>query len=165
MYTAAKCERNFSIHNHERISDEKITRFLIKIFSSEIHFTNQRSTLYWKKCKWLMGGEHKRNEWKFKNIHGNRKQKNQNNKANHKKETRKLWKWIVIEGNFFVVSRIINWGTSQFLNINFKSGSKTPALSKVKFITMGAAITMFLVKGTLMQNWKSVSIFVFLWKQ
>ena len=37
-----------------------------------------------------------------------RKQKNQNNKANHKKKTRKLWKWIVIGGNFYVIGRIIN---------------------------------------------------------
>ena len=29
------------------------TRFLINIFSSEIHFTNQRSNLYWKWRKWL----------------------------------------------------------------------------------------------------------------
>ena len=71
---------------------------------------------------------------------------NQNNKADYKKKTRKLWKWIVIGGNFFIISRIINWVTSQFLNINFKSGSRTPALSKVEFIVTGAAITMFLVK-------------------
>ena len=36
--------------------------------------------------------------------------------------------------------------TSQFLNINFKSGSRIPALSKVEFIVMGAAIMIFLVK-------------------
>ena len=73
-------------------------------------------------------------------------EKNQNNKADYKKKTRKLWKWIVIGGNFFIISRIINWVTSQFLNINFKSGSRTPALSKVEFIVTGAAVTMFLVK-------------------
>ena len=75
VYTAAKCEWNFSIYNHESISEEKIfTRFLIKIFSSEIHFTNQRSNLYWKWRKWLMWGEHeRRNEWKFKNIRMKRK--------------------------------------------------------------------------------------------
>ena len=33
---------------------------------------------------------------------------NQNNKADYKKKTRKLWKWIVIGGNFFIISRIIN---------------------------------------------------------
>ena len=144
MYTAAKCEWNFLIYNHESISEVKIfTRFLIIFFSSEIHFTNQRSNLYWKWRKWLMWGEHKRrNEWKFKNI----RMKNQNNKADHKKKTRKLWKWIVIGGNFFIISRIINWVTSQFLNINFKSGSRTPVLSKVEFIVTGAAVTMFLVK-------------------
>ena len=71
---------------------------------------------------------------------------NQNNKADYEKKTRKLWKWIVIGGNFFIISRIINWVTSQFLNINFKSGSRTPALSKVEFIVTGAAITMFFVK-------------------
>ena len=79
VYTAAKCQWNFSICSHESVSEEKkFTRFLIKIFSSEIHFTNQRSNLYWKWCKWLMWGEHKRrNEWKFQNIHMKRKQKNQ----------------------------------------------------------------------------------------
>ena len=71
---------------------------------------------------------------------------NQNNKADYKKKTRKLWKWIVIGGNFFIISRIINWVTSQFLNINFKSGSRTTVLSKVEFIVTGAAITMFIVK-------------------
>ena len=71
---------------------------------------------------------------------------NQNNKADYKKKTRKLWKWIVIGGNFFIISRIINWVTSQFLNINFKSGSRTPVLSKVEFIVTGGAIMMFLVK-------------------
>ena len=94
-----------------------------------------------------MWGEHeRRNEWKFKNIRMKKIEKNQNNKADYKKKTRKLWKWIVIGGNFFIISRIINWVTSQFLNINFKSGSRTPALSKVEFIVTGAAITMFLVK-------------------
>ena len=44
----------------------------------------------------------------FKKIRMKRKQKNQNNKADHKKKTRKLWKWIVIGGNFFVISKIIN---------------------------------------------------------
>ena len=135
MYTAAKCEWNFSIYNHESISEEKIfTRFLIKIFSSEIHFTNQRSNLYWKWRKWLMWGEHeRRNEWKFKNIRMERKQNNQNNKD-------------IIGGNFFIISRIINWVISQFLNINSESGSRTPALSKVEFIVTGAAVTMFSIK-------------------
>ena len=73
-------------------------------------------------------------------------QKNQNNKAGCKKKTRKLWKWIVIGGNFFIISRIITSVTFQFLNINFKSGSRTPALYKVEFIVTGAAMTMFLVK-------------------
>ena len=70
VYTVSKCERNFSIYNHESISEEKLfTRFLIKVFSSEIHLTNQRSNLYWKWCKSLMWGEHeRRNELKFKNI-------------------------------------------------------------------------------------------------
>ena len=68
------------------------------------------------------------------------KEKNQNNKADYKKKTRKLWKLIVIVGNYFIISR------SQFLNTNFKSGSRTPALSNVEFIVKGAAITMFLVK-------------------
>ena len=34
--------------------------------------------------------------------------KNQNNKADFNKKTRKLWKWIIIGGNFFIISRIIN---------------------------------------------------------
>ena len=122
------------------------TWFLVKIFSSEIHFTNQRSNLYWKWRKWLMWGEHeRRNEWKFKNIR-TKKKENQNKKADYKKKTRKLWKWIVIGGNFFIINRIINWVTSQFLNISFTSGSRTPASPRVKFIVTGAAITMFLVK-------------------
>ena len=29
-------------------------------------------------------------------------------KTDYKKKTRKLWKWIVIGGNFFIKSRIIN---------------------------------------------------------
>ena len=70
MYTAAKCEWNFSIYYHESISEEKnFTRFLINIFSSEIPFTTQRSSLYWKWRKWLTWGEHeRRNEWKFENT-------------------------------------------------------------------------------------------------
>ena len=63
-----------------------------------------------------------------------------------KQITRTLWKWTVIGGNFFIISRIINCITSQFLNINFKSGSRNPALSKVEFIVTGTAITMFLVR-------------------
>ena len=62
-----------------------------------------------------------------------RKQRNQNNKADYNKKTRKLWKWIIIGVNF-IISRIINGVTSPFLNINFKSRSRTPVLSKVEFI-------------------------------
>ena len=90
-----------------------------------------------RKKKWMKVSKHTYNK-KIK--------KNQSNKADRKKATRRLWKWIVIGGNFFIISRIINWVTSQFLNINFKSGSRTPALSKVEFIVTGAAITMFLVQ-------------------
>ena len=93
-----------------------------------------------------MWGEHeRRNEWKFKNIRTKRKKKNKNSKADYKNKTRKLWKWIVIWGNFSIIRRIINWVTSQFLNVNFKSGSRTSALSKVEFTVTGAAVTMFLV--------------------
>ena len=74
------------------------------------------------------------------------KRENQSNKADYNKKTRKLQKWIIIGGNFFNISRIINWVMSQFLNINFKSGSRMPALSKVELIVTGAAIIMFLVK-------------------
>ena len=35
-------------------------------------------------------------------------EKNQNNKADYKKKTTKLWKWILIGGNFFIIGRIIN---------------------------------------------------------
>ena len=81
-----------------------------------------------------MWGEHeRRNEWKFKNIRMERKQNNQNNKD-------------IIGGNFFIISRIINWVIPQFLNINSESGSRTPALSKVEFIVTGAAVTMFSIK-------------------
>ena len=49
---------------------------LIKLFSSEVHFTNQRSNLYCKWRKWLMWGEdERRNEWKFKNLRMKRKQR------------------------------------------------------------------------------------------
>ena len=81
-----------------------------------------------------MWGEYeRRNEWKFKNIRMERKQNNQNNKD-------------IIGGNFFIISRIINWVISQFLNINSESGSRTPALSKVEFIVTGAAVAMFSIK-------------------
>ena len=33
-------------------------------------------------------------------------EENQNNKADYKKKTRKLWKRIAIGGNFFTISRI-----------------------------------------------------------
>ena len=62
-----------------------------------------------------MWSEHeRRNEWKFKNAHEKKTEKNQNNKADYKKKSRKLRKWIVIGGNFLIISRIINWVTSQF---------------------------------------------------
>ena len=63
-----------------------------------------------------------------------------------KRITKKLWKWTVIRGNFFIISRIINCITSQFLNINFKRGSRNPALSKVEFIVTGTAVMIFLVR-------------------
>ena len=99
-----KYEWHFSIYNHESISEENfLTRFLIKNVSSEIHFTNQRSNLYW---EW-------RNDYFEVNTKGEinenlktyvwqKKEKNQNNKTDHKKKTRKLWKWIVIRGNFLL---------------------------------------------------------------
>ena len=71
---------------------------------------------------------------------------NQNNNSDYNRKTTKMWKRIVIGGIFFNISRIINWVTSQFLNINFKSRSRTPALSKVEFIVTGAVIMFFLVK-------------------
>ena len=43
-----------------------------------------------------------------KHTHEKKIEKNQNNKADYKKKTRKLWKWIVFGGSFFVISRIIN---------------------------------------------------------
>ena len=61
VYTAAKCEWNFSVYNHESISEENLFhRFLIKFFSSGTLLTNQRSNLYWKWRKRLMWDEHKR---------------------------------------------------------------------------------------------------------
>ena len=41
-------------------------------------------------------------------MHEKKTEKNQNNKANHEKKTRKLRKWIVIGGTFFIISRITN---------------------------------------------------------
>ena len=95
-----------------------------------------------------MWGEYeRRNEWKsIKTYAWKETGKNQNNKVDYKKKTRKLWKWRVIGGNFFIIKKVINWITSQSLNINFKSGSRTHVLSKVEFIVAGAAITMFSVK-------------------
>ena len=148
VYTAAKCEWNFSIYNQESISEEKIlTRFLIKIFSSEIHFTNQRSNLYWKwrNDKYEVNTKQDMNE-NLKTYVWNESRKNQNNKADFNKKTRKFCKWIIIGGNCFIISRIINWVTSQFLNINIKSWSRTSALPKVVFIVTVAAIMIFLVK-------------------
>ena len=53
---------------------KNFTRFSIKIFFSEIHFTSQRSNLYEKCCEWLIWGEHeRRNEYKFKNMRTKRK--------------------------------------------------------------------------------------------
>ena len=72
-----------------------------------------------------------------------------------------MWKWIVIEGNFFINSRIINCITSQLLITNFKSGCRTPALSKVEFIVTGAAITMFLVKLVFLLYLSSVAWNIF----
>ena len=121
----------------------------MKTFSSGIHFTNQGSNLYWKWRKWLLWSEHeRRNEWKFKNLRMKRKWRKTRiaRQIDYNKKTKKLWKWIIIGDNFFIISRIINWVTSQFLNINFKSRSRIPALSKMEFIVMGTAIMMFLVK-------------------
>ena len=38
----------------------------------------------------------------YKHTHEKKMLKNQNNKADYKKKNRKLWKWIVIGGNFFL---------------------------------------------------------------
>ena len=77
-------------------------------------FTNQRSNFYWKWRKWLMWDEHeRRNEWKFKNIRIKRKQRKIRITIQIIK--RKLGR-IVIGGNFFIISKIINLVTSQFLN-------------------------------------------------
>ena len=103
MDTAAICEWNFSIYNHESISEEQIfTRFLIKIFSFEILFTSQRSNFYWKWRKWLCEANTKEemNEYLKTNVWKENRE-NENNKADYNKKTRKLWKWIIIGGNFF----------------------------------------------------------------
>ena len=81
----------------------------------------------------------------WKHTYEKKIEKNQINKADYKNKTRKFWKWIVLGGIFFIINRIINWVTSQFLNINFENGSKKPALSKVEFIV--TAITMFFHYG------------------
>ena len=67
VYAVGKFEWNFAIYNYESISEEKIfTRFLIKVFTTQIQFANQSSNL---SCKWrkqLIWGEHeKSNEWKL----------------------------------------------------------------------------------------------------
>ena len=69
MYTAAKCEWNFSIYNHESISEEKIfTRFLIKIFLLK-YISRIKDQFSIENDVMAMWGEHKRrNALKFKNI-------------------------------------------------------------------------------------------------
>ena len=44
----------------------------------------------------------------LKTYYKKKKEKNQNNKTDYKQKTRKLWKWIVIGGNFFIIGKIIN---------------------------------------------------------
>ena len=86
-----------------------------KIFSFEIHFTNQRSNLYWKWRKWLCEVNTKEEmNGNLKHTYEKKTEKNQKDRLI--KKTRKLWKWIVIGGNFFIISKIITWVTSQFLN-------------------------------------------------
>ena len=63
---------------------------------------------------------------------------------------------MVILRNILIIRRITKWVTSQFflfsvfkfqfLNINFKSGSKTPTFFNVEFIVTGAAILRFSAK-------------------
>ena len=119
-----------------------------KIFFFWNTFQDQRLNLYWKWHKWLceVNAKEEMNENLKTYLWKKKTDKNQNSKVDYKRKTRKLWKWIVIGGNFFIINKIIKWVTSQFLNVNFKSGPRTPALSKVEFIVTGAAITMFLVK-------------------
>ena len=119
-----------------------------KIFFFWNTFHDQRLNLYWKWHKWLCGvnAKEEMNENLKTYLWKKKTDKNQNSKVDYKRKTRKLWKWIVIGGNFFIINKIIKWVTSQFLNVNFKSGPRTPALSKVGFIVTVAAITMFLFK-------------------
>ena len=37
----------------------------------------------------------------WQHVYEKKIEKNQNNKGDYKKKTRKLWKWMVIGGNFF----------------------------------------------------------------
>ena len=43
----------------------------------------------------------------YKHTYEKNTEKNQNNKTDYKKKTRKLWKWIVIGDNFFIINKII----------------------------------------------------------
>ena len=111
------CQRNFSIYNHESISEENIfPRFLIKSFSfwSRFHESKIKSLLkmtqmanvrWTRKKKWMKI---------LKHTYGKKTEKNQKDRLI--KKTRKLWKWIVIGGNLHIISKMINWVTSQFLN-------------------------------------------------
>ena len=111
------CQWNFSIYNHESISEENIfPRFLIKSFSfwSRFHESKIKSLLkmtqmanvrWTRKKKWMKI---------LKHTYGKKTEKNQKDRLI--KKTRKLWKWIVIGGNLHIISKMINWVTSQFLN-------------------------------------------------
>ena len=44
----------------------------------------------------------------LKHTYKKKIEKGQNNKEDYKKKTRKLWKCIVIGGNFFIISKMIN---------------------------------------------------------
>ena len=82
VYSCEMWMKFFNLQSWKYFRRKNFYQIFDKNFSSEIHFTNQRSNLYWKWRKWLMWGEHeRRNEWKFKNIRTTRKQKNQNNKT------------------------------------------------------------------------------------
>ena len=77
--------------------------FWQKLFLPEIHFTNQRSNLCWKWRKYLMWGEHERR------MNENLKNTYEKKIRVARQKTRKLWKWMVIGGNFFIISRILTY--------------------------------------------------------
>ena len=60
VYSCEMWMKFFNLQSWKCFRRKNFYQIFDKIFSSEIHFTNQRSNIYWKWRKWLMWGEHER---------------------------------------------------------------------------------------------------------